>query len=107
MLLSLNNRYFVSTNSLISFSKRSFENCKAFWWITLGSKWMISNLAIASSNDCTSCSLKNKPVFPSITVSRTPPLPKAITGVPHAWASMGAIPKPSTPTWINALALLT
>ena len=32
-----------------------------------------------------------------ITVSVAPPRPKAMTGVPHAWASTGTMPKSSSP----------
>ena len=40
----------------------------------------------------------------SRTVSRTPPRPKAITGVPHACASIGQMPKSSSAAKTNARA---
>lgn len=49
---------------------------------------------------------KNTPVTPSTTVSRAPPLPYAITGLPHACTSTGTMPKSSSPGNIRALHLL-
>ena len=44
----------------------------------------------------TLCSATSTPVVPGTTVSSAPPRPKATTGVPHAWASTGTIPKSSS-----------
>ena len=48
--------------------------------------------------------MKNRPVSPSITVSVAPPRPNAMTGVPQACASTGAIPKSSSAAKMKARA---
>ena len=54
------------------------------------------------------CSAKKSPVAPGAgwptTVSRAPPRPKAITGVPQACASTGRMPKSSSAAKTNARA---
>ena len=48
--------------------------------------------------------LTKVPVTPSTTLSSAPPTPRAITGVPHAMASTGVMPKSSSPGMTIALA---
>jgi len=53
------------------------------------------NFLMAWERDLTVCFLKKIPVLPLITVSVIPPLLRAMTGLPQAWASSGVRPKSS------------
>ena len=68
-----------------------------------------SNCSIASRIEAGVCWSKKQPVGRSApsprTVSRAPPRPNAITGVPQACASSGAIPKSSFAAKTKARAL--
>src|SRR6266567_2153328 len=65
-----------------------------------------SNAATAVRSDAALCALKNTPVGASLSspriVSDAPPRPNAITGVPQACASSGAMPKSSSAAKMNA-----
>src|SRR5574344_951163 len=96
----------LSTAALNCIIKRSSEKVLACAAVTDESKEppssSFSNLFKASITDSGVCSAKNTPVFPSQTVSQAPPLPNAITGLPHGWHSRGARPKSSSAQNISA-----
>ncbi len=71
------------------------ENRLAFLMQSVDEKLSGLKFLIANDSDFVVCFLKNNPVFSEITVSVTPPLLYAITGLPQACASMGVIPKSS------------
>jgi hypothetical protein len=69
---------------------------------------LLSNSATASRMAAALCSAKSRPVGAGasrpLTVSQAPPRPNAMTGVPHACASTGAMPKSSSAAKTNARA---
>src|SRR3972149_8354621 len=77
------------------------------WLLKLRAKYFLRlNLVIARLSEAGFGWWKKVPVLPSITVSRAPPLAKAIVGVPQAAASKGTKPKSSSCGKMTALAAL-
>src|SRR5262245_52872124 len=86
-----------SMRSEISCTKRSRLKRSACARIAAESHEVCVARAIASANAGADPSSTRMPVVPGTTVSTAPPRPRATTGVPHACASTGTMPKSSSP----------
>ena len=75
--------------------KASGRNRSAFSRQAAAEKLCASNASTHAARLSGVCSSKNRPVFPSMTVSSAPPCRNARTGRPAAWASTAVIPKSS------------